>query len=307
MISAGGTGDIVAIDGTVQPFGLRAKLRQGSSGSRLTVELFERYAKRVRTWLCACLGVPLPDGEGESKEAAGVAAAAAVKNDEEGNGDKKGMSLREKTILSLQTEYAVDLELAEACVEAAQFDMGSAWMFASSPTLRDYAQRRGAGSGGACGAGGVGSLVCVRDFCNVMTGGGCDIGERGCELVREGVIAAAQAIASKLTTAGLEEVYAHTAGMVVAKDGAMRSSLKRNPWDDGSRCELEFLIVMANIFREVVALAEEGGIGGDAAGQKVRKQFRKHMTEDGQHAYYEDLATGMTQWELPEGAEVVEQ
>ena len=63
--------------------------------------------------------------------------------------------------------------------------------------------------------------------------------------------------------------------MVVAKDGAMRSSLKRNPWDDGSRCELEFLIVMANIFREVVALAEEGGIGGDAAGQKVREATHK--------------------------------
>ena len=84
-----------------------------------------------------------------------------------------------------------------------------------------------------------------------MTGGGCDIGRRGCALVREGVCEAARAVANTLTSERLERVHADTAGMVVATDGAMRSALRKRPWEAG-RDEVEFLATMADLFRECV-------------------------------------------------------
>lgn len=249
MFSQGGQGDVQALDGTVLPLtGINAdcaRLKHASRGSRITAELSMQYLDRVQRWLRACFGAPqIPEPKGGEED-----------NNEEATkvADEAEPSLRERTILSLTCgENAIDRALAEICVEAAQFDVaGSAWIFAASPVLREYARRRGANSGGAGGAGGIGSLVCVRDFAAIVTGGGCDIGERGCALVREGVCEAARAVANTLTPERLERVHADTAGMVVAIDGAMRSALRQCPWEAG-REEVEFLVTMADLFRECV-------------------------------------------------------
>jgi hypothetical protein len=257
MLSAGGDGDVQAMDGNVHPLpcvSAGGRLRQASRGSSITEKLSKRYMTRVRMWLRACLQLPEEvmgeEEEEEEEEEGAVNAVGEAKED-------KGPSLRERTMLSLmQGNDAINAALAEACVEAAQFDVaGSAWMFASSPVLREYARRRGVQAGGAAGAGGIGSLVCVRDFAMIMTGGGCDIGEPGCALVREGVCAAARAVANTLTAERLEQVHANTAGMVVALDGAMRSALRKCPWEAG-REEVTFLTTMADLFRSVVRLAD---------------------------------------------------
>ena len=142
-----------ALDGTVLPLaGVNAdcaRLKHASRGSRITAELSLQYVGRVRKWLRACFGAPqisMPEGgeEDNSKERLRF--------------QKRQGPLRERTIMSLTCgENAIDRALAEICVEAAQFDVaGSAWVFATSPVLREYARRRGANSGGAGGAGGIG-------------------------------------------------------------------------------------------------------------------------------------------------------
>ena len=273
MFSEGGTGDVMAIDGTVQPIGgSTGTLRQGSRGSQRTADLAQDYKSRVRAWLRACFKLPKEAvGDEDDKddieaelsmlqessntvEIAESKRPEACSSPEEASTEVK-LSLQEKTVEMLRKEYLVDEDTAKACVEAAQFDVaGRSWIFASSPELRDYARKRGVNAGGADGSGGAGSLVSVRDFCTFMTGGGCDIGERGCEFVRNGVCEAATAVANKLTAEGLEGIHSTTSGMVVALDVTMRSALRSCPWEAG-RGEVEFLSEMVDIFRRVCSEA----------------------------------------------------
>ena len=116
-------------------------------------------------------------------------------------------------------------------------------MFAESPHLRAYAERRGVGHK-------PGSLVGVRDFVARMTGGGCDIGERGCDIVRAGVVECARKIAS-MSVENLEQIREEVRQMMIpdTSDSMWSQSLSQS-------ISMDFLGQMLKVFREAVQTFE---------------------------------------------------
>ena len=179
---------IIAIDQTISSF-ISVENDQPNS---ISSKLYQKYLKRVSTWLNACLHYD--EKEVDKKE---------NDSNEKNKIGKNGVDI----INFLKEKYSInDNTLAEAICRVSGFEKGTAEIIANNSSILDYCKQRGSD------AGEVGSLLCVRDF--IVRNCGYDIGVKGLNLIRKSVCKSIHKIANK-SMDDLQRIYNNVESMMI--------------------------------------------------------------------------------------------
>jgi hypothetical protein len=188
-----------------------------------TAWLYRNYIKSARAWASACLGFRKDN-------------SAKVDKLPEANA-----WLKEE----LKEAHGISDLLAESCIRIAHFQPGVSHIVAQIPELLAYAKERG-----NCAINHEdGSLLCVRDF--IARNTGYDVGEKGINIVRQGVCSCIKKIAS-MDKVNLDQMYRALCSDVIVKTDL--HDLSEETW----KCEVEksiklpFLEKMVEVFQSVV-------------------------------------------------------